>query len=420
MNLLFYFILWPTFGSYSLLKLIFTFLIGILPIYLKLKTNDFKLNKIFVLLSFLILISTFFSYSISIILGNGPNGFNLNNYLLDISRFILITFIPMILFDVIKKSKPPINHNIDSYTNYQIQGILFILSLQLLQLISIIFRVPYSEVIIFNRFTGPFSYLDEASLFTFLVFIGIAFNSSIDKRNNKLILILLLFIPISILSASKAALILFFTAVILFLFIFIINIKISSLSLNKFKFKVNIKSFIQVIFLSILLIIGLPKLSLTLSWISSGFSALIVFLSELINLNLNYSLTPKVVSNMQSFSSRINEMDLCFNSFSDYLIPYLPFGSITFSGLPSRVSISIFDLICTYGSIPTLLIVINLSIILSFYLFERLTLKFFILSFIFTIFLGCFTSFIKGFKIILILSFMAGNKLILKNKNYRL
>ena len=418
MNILFYLILWPTFGSFGLLKLIFTFIIGSIPIYLKFKSNNYKFDKIFIFLSTLILITTFLSYSISIILGNGPNGFTLKNYLLDISRFLLITFIPLIVFDITKKSKPSLNNNISFYTNYQIQGVLIILSIQFLQLITSIFRIPYSEVIIFSRYTGPFSYLDEGSLFTFLVFIGIAFNNQIQKKIKKLSFLLFLFLPICLLSTSKASLILLLTAGFIFLILLIRNTKISRLYLKKFKFKINIGNLIKACFLSILVIIGLPKLSAPLLWITSGFSALSIFISQLFNINFNYSFTPTVTSNIESFSSRINEIDLCFNnSFIDYFIPYLPFGSVTFSGLPSRVSISIFDLICTYGSIPTLLIAINLTIILTFYLFEKLTFKNFMISFLFTIFLGSFTSLIKSFKIIILLSFMAGEKLLLNNRN---
>ena len=57
---------------------------------------------------------------------------------------------------------------------------------------------------------------------------------------------------------------------------------------------------------------------------------------------------------------------------------------------------------------------------MTFYLFERLTLKHFMVSFLFTIFLGSFTSFIKSFKVVILLSFMAGKKLLLKNKTNKL
>ena len=209
---------------------------------------------------------------------------------------------------------------------------------------------------------------------------------------------------------------------------------------------------ISLIYLSVLRLMYLPFAGSNSHWVSAIFSILlagimfvffkidkskvIIICYSLILYILNLvsfgtSLDLKIVSYFETITPFILLGSVTSKRFLDYLrnnikffknaliilILILLFGSVTFSGLPSRVSISIFDLICTYGSIPTLLIAINLTIILTFYLFEKLTFKNFMISFLFTIFLGSFTSLIKSFKIIILLSFMAGEKLLLNNRN---
>ncbi len=422
MQYLIYLLIWPTFGEFGILKLLSTFILSTIPILIKLNKKDYKLNKSFSILIFAILISVSISFLISIFLGNGRLGFNTSNFPVDIIRIILITIIPLIIFDVSSKLQTLKKINLELYTKFQIKAVNIILIIQLLQAISIIFRVPYSETIIFTRFSGPFSYLDESSLFVFFVFLGIFFNLEIHNRLKKLFYIFFIFIPICIGTASKSSLLLLlgitlFLAFELITKLFNINFKFLN---DRFKLNFSIIQFAKLLLTSLLLILGINRIDLAFKWLQAGSLALFMFLSNTLKItDLNINNTAYIAGNIDSFSTRIDEIELCFNNgLIDYLIPSLPIGAITYSGLSTRVQLSGLDLLCTYGSIPTLLIVLNISLILNFYLFSKISLRSYLISLAIVFCLGSFTSILKSFKILFLLSFMAGSRVFL-DKNLK-
>ena len=295
-----------------------------------------------------------------------------SSFLTDLSRLLVLYLFSSFIFSASyflfsKYSLNPFRFNLRLLLSQ-----LVVLLIQILQSLTPLIRLPYAETPSYTRFTSSFSYITEPAIFTSLILIRL-YHASFTKdfSFSYFVISYIVSLSISILCFSKASIVIFIVTSLYF-FIDYLTKRVSISNI----FRISMRSLYLLFSFCIVTTLTI-SLNLIPSYHYNSIASIVQFSTN--NNFYDYLLDPDsytselqqsdsyhaLANRKNSFTSRFEEIQLCYPNNLSLLIPRFPVGSRNDGGLSTRISISLLDSMCTYGSVSTFLFLFWFSSFIS-------------------------------------------------------